>query len=68
MPKHQSQYQGKEVDELLKVIQNNKDIINKFSISDKGDLLFDGKSIENTTITDAEITQAISDTLMLLNN
>lgn len=68
MPKHQSQYQGKEVDELLKVIQNNKDIINKFSISDKGDLLFDGKSIENTTITDDEITQAISDTLMLLNN
>ena len=53
---------------VLKGWFTNKSVLDKLSESDTGELLFDSKTISGSeTVTEEEITQAITDTIADLN-
>ena len=53
---------------VLKGWFTNKSVLDKLSESDTGELLFDSKTISGgETVTEEEITQAITDTIADLN-
>lgn len=57
---YKSKYTGEQIDELLDILAEKKDIIMNLSITDEGDLMYDGNKIK-FDIVEEETTETVSE-------
>lgn len=57
---YKSKYTGEQIDELLDILAEKKDIIMNLSVTDEGDLMYDGNKIKFDVV-EEETTETVSE-------
>lgn len=57
---YKSKYTGEQIDELLDILAEKKDIITNLSVTDEGDLMYDGNKIKFDVV-EEETTETVSE-------